>query len=318
MRGMSPGWRLTGLEGAVALTLAAGVPAAVAAGSSGWRIVSTTGSPSSRVGTGDIAVTGPSDAWTTWTCGPCPAGDKPHANLMQHWNGQRWSQVELPGQLRYPAVIAGLSVSSARNLWAFAEGGRAVVFNGSGWSVKQLPSWVERPVSGDDVAMGSAVFSPANVWAFSLQAASDPALAGHYTGGSWHKVSLPIVPTAVQGLTPDDIWLYGSGINNGPRTLAHWDGASWKTVSFPHAAGGATLIPFGLTARGGSAPEYGAIMGYSWPFGSYHLKYPARRPPGQCHQGSVAKAVSLRRRMEGHVAMVGRGLDGTRARRCQR
>lgn len=250
MRAMSRGWRLAGLAAAVALTVASGAPAAVAAGSSGWRIAAAIGSASSRVGTGDITVSGPSDAWTTWTCGPCPAGSKPHANLLQHWNGQRWSQVELPSQLRYPTVIDSLQASSARNLWAFASGDRAVVFNGSGWSVKKLPSWVERPISGDDVALGSAVFSAANVWAFSLQAASDPTLAGHYSGGSWHKVDLPIVPNQVQGLAPDDIWLSGFDKNNGPRTLAHWDGASWQTVSYPKAAGGATLIPEGLAALG--------------------------------------------------------------------
>lgn len=144
-------------------------------------------------------------------------------------------------------MIAGLQASAARNLWAFAGGGRAVVFNGSGWwSVKQLPSWVERPVSGDDVAIGSAVFSPANVWAFSLDAAGDPALAGHYSGGSWHKVDLAIVPAGVEDLAPDDIRLYGFAKNNGPRTLAHWNGASWQTLSFPHVGGGATFI---LSAR---------------------------------------------------------------------
>jgi len=253
MRTVSLTWRQTGLAGVMALAVAAAAPPAAASGSSGssgWRIVSTVGSTSSRVGTGDITVSGTSDAWTAWTCGPCATGSKPHANLMQHWNGQRWSQVDLPGELRYPAVISGMQASSAQNLWVFTDSARAEVFNGSRWTTKDLPSWVVRPVAGDESSIGTAVFSPANVWAFSLDAAREPTLAGHYSGGSWRKENLPITPAQVDGLAPDDIWLYGFGKNNGPRTLAHYDGSSWDTVSFPHPAAGATLIPAGLAALG--------------------------------------------------------------------
>lgn len=247
---MSGNWRarkLAGLAGLATFILAIvpAVPAgpiAAAANSPGWRIVATVGSASSQVGEGDLVVTGPTDAWTAWTCGPCPSGKESHANLMLHWNGRRWSPVQLPGALRYPVAIAGLQASSARNLWAFDNNGRVAVFDGSRWAVKKLPNWVERPVSGNAVSLGSAVFSPANAWAFSLEATSQPTLAGHFAGGRWHKVFLPIIPAFAAGLASDDIWLYGFGKNFGPRTLAHWNGTSWRTVALPRPAKGTTLV----------------------------------------------------------------------------
>jgi hypothetical protein len=233
--------RLTVVVSAVALTTSMGGLSAAAAGSPGWRIVATVGSASSQVGDGAITVSGSADAWTAWTCGPCPSG-QPHANLMLHWNGQRWSPVELPADLRYPVAIAGMQASSAQNLWAFANNGNAVIFNGSRWAVRKLPSWVERPVSGNAVYIASAVFSPANVWAFSIEASKQPTLAGHYYAGSWHKVFLPVIPDLAAGLAPDDIWVYGTAKNLSSRKLAHWNGATWRTISVPHAAGGALLV----------------------------------------------------------------------------
>ncbi len=243
-------WRLSGLAGVVVLTVVAGALPAAASGTSGWRIVSTTGSATSEVGEGDIVATGPADAWTTWTCDPCPSGGDSGQNLMLHWNGQHWSSVDLPTELSSPTTIEGMQASSARNLWVFDSNGRAEVFNGSGWSLMDLPAWVERPIEGGTADIASAVFSASDVWAFSIDAATDPTLAGHYQDGRWQKVSLPIIPSLAIGLAPDDIWLSGFAKGYGPRILAHWDGKSWKTVSFPHPAAGATLIPSGLVALG--------------------------------------------------------------------
>jgi hypothetical protein len=142
-----------------------------------------------------------------------------------------------------------MRASSARNLWVFDSNGRAEVFNGSGWSPMNLPAWVERPAEGDTADIASAVFSASNVWAFSVTAATDPTLAGHYQDGHWRKVFLPIIPSLAIGLAPDDIWLSGFAKGFGPRILAHWNGKSWKTVSFPHPAG-ATLVPSGVVALG--------------------------------------------------------------------
>jgi hypothetical protein len=243
--------RSTTLAGlAVTLTLGPGTLAASAATSSDWRIAATVGSASSQVGDADLAVSGPSDAWATFTCGPCPSGAQPHQNLMLHWNGQHWNSVTLPAELRYPTVIAGMQSSSARNTWVFTDDQRVTVFNGSRWSVKKLPAWVERPVSGTDASVASAVFSPTDVWAFSLEAASQPTLAAHDIKGTWHKVFLPIVPSQVDAVTPSDIWLSGFGKNFGPRELAHWNGKSWRTLSFPSVPKGATLVPSGLVATG--------------------------------------------------------------------
>jgi hypothetical protein len=252
MRTSRLAWRLiglSGLAGASALIISAGGLTAAASGSSGWRIVSTIGSDSSKIGNGDLVVTGPASAWASWTCGPCPSGSKPDQNLMQQWNGKSWNQVELPADASYPTAIEGMQASSASNLWLFTNKRQAVVFNGSRWSVKDLPDWVIRPIEGDAASVASAVFSASDVWAFSIDAAREPTLAGHFAGGSWHQVFLPIIPGTAVGLGPDDIWLYGFAKNFGSRMLAHWNGKSWSTLSFPQVAKGATLVTSSLARR---------------------------------------------------------------------
>ncbi len=243
-------WWLTVLTAATALTVTAGPLSAVASTPSGWRISATIGSAKSAVNEGDIVAAGADAAWVIWTCGPCPSGSAAHQNLLQAWNGKTWSQPALPSALSYPTAIAGLGASSAKNLWVFTGTGRAAVFNGSHWTVSKLPSWVARPVKGGGPSVGTAVFSPSNVWAFSLLARKQPTLAGHFTGGKWHKVTLPIVPLTADGLAPNDIWLFGSKENASERTLAHWNGSSWQTVAFPKAPSGDILTETDPVAAG--------------------------------------------------------------------
>ncbi len=251
------GWRLAAFTGTALLVVASAPAVALAApgsarpdGSAGWQISATVGSATSEVNNGDIVATGSSDAWTSWTCGPCPTGSDASQNLMFHWNGSQWSPVTLASQLSYPAVLAGMGASSARNLWVFDDSDQLAVYNGATWAVKSLPSWVVRPIDADSASVATAVFSASDGWAFSIDAEHDPTLAARYHGGSWHKVELPIIPNSADGLSPKDIWLSGYAKGYGPRTLAHWNGKTWKTLSFPHPPKGATLIESGLVALG--------------------------------------------------------------------
>lgn len=264
-------FRLTALFGGLALAAGVlGAPAAQASGrssTSGWQISTTIGSSSSEVGGGDLAVAGPDAAWTMWNCGPCPSGSAAHQNVLLAWNGKKWSPLGLPAELKAPHQITGMQASSASNLWVFTNSDQAAVFDGTHWARKVLPGWVERPIIGNEAAMASAVFSSSNVWAFSLDAHSEPTLAGHFDQGSWHKVQLPISPQAVFGLSASDIWIFGFAKGSGPRTLAHWDGNSWQTVALPKAPAGGTLIdadPVALGAKsvwlvGELFPKHGKV-----------------------------------------------------------
>ncbi|HTW20010.1 MAG TPA: hypothetical protein VME70_07360 [Mycobacteriales bacterium] len=223
-----------------------------------WTIRATIGTGTSAINDGDIAVSGPSDAWTTWTCGPCGSTTPAHANLMDHWNGKKWSAVTLPAALKYPADIVGMDASASDNLWVFTANGRVSVFNGHHWDTSKLPSWVERKIDGGAPGVATAVFSAKNVWAFSIDAESHPMLAGHFHNGHWHKVQLPMEPELADALSPTDIWLSGLVPGHSGRELARWNGKKWQVIAEPSGPSGTTLVTNGFAASGPSSVE---VMG---------------------------------------------------------
>jgi hypothetical protein len=276
MRAIRLAWRLTGLAGALATVVASGPANAAPASTPRWRIVTTIGSSSQQVNVGDITVTGSSDAWTTWSCSGCRQGKYPDANLMYHWNGRAWRSVTLPDELRYPTQIEGLQASSANNLWTFTDNGRAAVFNGRHWTVKELSPWIQRPTREGDPHVAAAVFSASNVWVFSTGAIDAPTLAAHYLGGTWHKVFLPVAPASAVGLAPDDIWIYGitKASLSGPTpvwAIAHWNGASWQSITIPLPHGQKPTDVFTFSPVATSARSVWLVQGISGTKPNYHL-----------------------------------------------
>src|SRR5215472_7083691 len=100
--------------------LASGRQASVAgavAAHPGWRIVATVGATSHNELPESLTATGPSDAFSAWTCANCSTSDR-NLDFVLHWNGLRWRSIGLPVPLTYPRFVTSISASSASNLWA--------------------------------------------------------------------------------------------------------------------------------------------------------------------------------------------------------
>jgi hypothetical protein len=205
----------------------------------GWRVVQTIGPAKSNL-SGLLTADSAKDAWSVWT-GPRPA-------LVERWTGSAWIRVPLPGRLDANVASAvAMGASSASDFWLFDTYRTiaALRWTGSTWRLQPVPSWVLRRDSTGTVNATSAVFSPRNVWVFSLGAGT---YAAHYNGHTWTKVKLPAAPLDVSAPAPDDIWALGPAIN----FVMHWNGKKWGTIGLPllPLPKGATVSYSNVTATG--------------------------------------------------------------------
>ena len=203
-----------------------------------WRVVATIGNAGHGELPGFFAATSPANAFSSWRCASCAPSTRAD-NVIRRWNGHGWRQaISLPLALNYPRSIIALGASSASNLWALTNTGKAGIWNGHAWAVRTLPAWVLRPSRVGDPFAQTAVFGTGNAWVFSIGALSQPTLAAHFARGSWHKVALPGAPVAIGAVAANDIWAVG--ITKQSLTAArpvwtamHWNGSAWRALSLP-------------------------------------------------------------------------------------
>jgi hypothetical protein len=231
---------LTGAVGLLAGSLLAAPASAVpgrerpasAAGTPGWRVVKTLG-PSQLEWSAALVATSPSDAWSEWI------GSTPKSNLsyIEHWNGKSWQPV------RFPSSVAGyigsffIGASSASDVWLFNNPGQVARWNGHKWYLQAIPGWVVHGNLSGDTALTPVIFSPRDVWVFSLGAddlTHPDHYAARYNGRTWSKAQLPGVPENADAVSPNDIWLLCStGWTAFDSLLIHWNGKKWSTVTLP-------------------------------------------------------------------------------------
>jgi hypothetical protein len=243
---MSGGFLLrAGAAAAVAsIALAAGAAgaSAIPASSSGWRIVATVGGSTHNEMPGHLVATGPANAFSTWRCASCSTSDR-SANFVLHWNGSHWGKIALPLALNYPRSIVTVGASGPSNFWAFASNYRVGIWNGSQWTIRTVPSWVMPVNRAGDPYGRASVFASGNVWVF-----SNSTVAAHFSGGTWHQVSMPGTSDWVSAVAPDDIWTVGftkqSVLTTHPVwTAMHWNGSAWHTLAPPKVS-----LPAGASA----------------------------------------------------------------------
>jgi hypothetical protein len=202
----------------------------------GWRIVATIGGPAKPESAGLLTAVSARDAFLSWRCAACARSTR-DLNFISHWNGASWRQsIAQPARLNYPSFLIAIGASSASNLWAFTTTARASQWNGRRWATKRLPSWVLRPTRVGEPFGQAAVFSPRDVWVFSISAISAPALAAHLVGATWRKVILPGAPVQVSAVGSNDIWVLGlTNLSTTPTwALMHWNGSRWSTTPLPN------------------------------------------------------------------------------------
>jgi hypothetical protein len=240
---------------ALAAALATGLTGAWAKAGPGWRITATVGTASQNELAGWFTATSGTDAFSSWNCTFCAPWTRDQ-NFVEHWNGRRWRKIALPPRLNYPAFAIAFSASSASNLWAITNTGKAGIWNSRSWTIRSLPSWVLRSSRTGDPYAEASVFSRNNVWIFSVGAMSRPTLAAHYYGGAWRKAYLPGAPVSISAVASGDIWALAITKKSLPTTkpvwaAMHWDGSAWRTLALPRAripAGDSAS--YGITATG--------------------------------------------------------------------
>jgi hypothetical protein len=194
-------------------------PPAKPAKTPGWRVVATIG-PDNQAVTGTVSAGSAKGAWSVWNGTAFTA--------VERLEGTHWSRVPLPATLTaYARTAVAFGGDSATDFWLFDSRSPdfALRFSGARWTLQAIPSWVlQRQAGGAGRSAVTAVFSPDNVWVFSLDAG---AYAAHYNGRGWAKVRLPAAPDEVSAVSPDDIWaLHGN-------VAWHWNGRTWASNKIP-------------------------------------------------------------------------------------
>jgi hypothetical protein len=264
MRRASLTRRVLAAGGAASLALAVASPSGAAArpAATGWSLSQTVG-PAEGEWANTLAADSASDAWSTWyACTSC-SGKQVTVSLLEHWTGSAWSQVTVPASLaKYAKDPLATGASSASNAWLFNQH-NVLRWNGTTWTLAAIPKWVARFNLSGDIGINTPVFSPSDVWVFSLgiDSTTDPqTFAARYNGTGWSKVNLPGIPSGTSALAPNDIWELGvttASVLKGKRDyiLMHWNGTSWSTVPLPKVTPpkGATESPgAGFVATGPS------------------------------------------------------------------
>lgn len=191
-------------EQPVVCPASAGLPAGC------WPPGTDCSKPRERIRNTAVWGSGPEDVWVVGYSMTTLQGS------LRHWKSSAWVPVAPPpttgGSTTVPPVW-GVWGSSASDVWAVADRGAILSWNGSAWS-SEGGSATTPPFS----AVGGA--GPRDVWA--VQA---PGTMLHRTDAGW-------VPTAtgtalqiqgVWGIGPGNVWAVSD-----QGTILHWDGALWS------------------------------------------------------------------------------------------
>jgi hypothetical protein len=164
---------------------------------------------------------------TTSDTGAWAVGD----GWIDHWDGTEWTRdwADEYSNLR------GIAATSETNAWAVGWGGTILRWDGTTWSVQDVPS----EVTDCYYLLGVAATSATNAWAVGYcPRQQDRTLIVHWDGTAWsvqdspNKGTFPSHLSAVAASSEDDAWAVGDfrdeGADVSQTLMLHWDGTSWK------------------------------------------------------------------------------------------
>ena len=130
-----------------------------------------------------------------WAVGNCDVG--PNQTLILHWNGAQWSVVPSPNPSKGGSVLTGITVVSARDIWAvgfFAD-------SAEGQNVRNHLPCIGMARNGalSRVLVLERIIFPSRMWQ----------------------------------LSANDVWVVRYEIDNNGPLIEHWDGAQWNVVKSP-------------------------------------------------------------------------------------
>ena len=173
-----------------------------------------------------VTVVSPRDVWAVGTSYTTPHGT---VNLIEHWNGTRWSVVASP-DAGIDDSLQSVSAVSATDVWAVGDyfedtGSGSLVltltvhFDGKRWSIVASPS----PTGDNSLAAVTAV-AAGDAWAVGGSSGSAAGLVEHWNGTRWQVAAEPYRPGnanylyAISARAAPGVWAAGSFAGN--KTLA--------------------------------------------------------------------------------------------------
>jgi hypothetical protein len=164
------------------------------------------------------------------------------APLIEHWNGQAWTQVPQPESR---GDLFGVAAVSGNDAWAVGytddqATGLIERWDGTAWSVVPSP----QPGATENWLSAVAAISSTDVWAAGRYSAPDGSiqpLYEHWNGTAWSQVKPPAgtktsggVIHGLTALASNDVWAVGytgaGGFNFAPLA-EHWYGGRWHLVN---------------------------------------------------------------------------------------
>jgi hypothetical protein len=200
----------------------------------------------------------PADCWSAGYAGSVTDDTFKITNEMQHWNGQKWSNVTVPqpggtGPGTYTG-LNGLSCTAVDNCWAVGVQGNlsgsstylneALHWNGKKWSHVKTPEPDGVASGADNELIGVNCVGAKDCWAVGSYQGGDEILNEilHWTGTKWTVTSAPDPGGtssmdqnelfSVRCVSAADCWTVGYAQPTGnPEAgeILHWTGTKWRT-----------------------------------------------------------------------------------------
>jgi hypothetical protein len=184
------------------------------------------------------------------------------SSVWLHYDGTTWTSGQLakPGPSGQVLVAATLALSKS-DVWAFGARERssgahayAAHFNGVKWTATSVP--------GTSPIVSSSAVRAGDVWAVEGVGAINPGSGRgalvHWSGGSWHSVSLPRALagralSSVVARSDSDVWVGGAVTNRKKGTteaVEHWNGRTWTVTALPAVTTSQKYTVTGLASDG--------------------------------------------------------------------
>ena len=198
-----------------------------------WKIVPNPGADPRFYDANLAAVTAVS-ANDVWAVGQKTTTEE--HNMIQHWNGTKWSIIPSPAFNTNVDFMLGVSAISATDIWAVgsftipnAEGSpyqnATMHWDGTRWSIVATP----QPSANLDILTSVEAISANDVWAVGLfQAASgyEAPLTVHWDGAIWSVVPSPAGSGSsellgVAAVSSTDVWSVGETSNARKTLIEH-------------------------------------------------------------------------------------------------
>jgi hypothetical protein len=217
-----------------------------------------------------VTATSPGHAWAVGLIGDGPgAGTGPtDKTLIEHWDGQAWTQVPSPTP-QTAGGLNGVAATSPANAWAVGwtgtgpdSGGtsRALIEHWDGQTWTRVPSPGNAP-GARTILNAVAATSPRNAWAVGSTHAGDTnrAFIVHWDGTAWQRVHAPTpIPgvslLGVAATSPPNAWAVGQTAFRGAcgptcaTVIEHWDGSAWTLVPSPNPPSVLVNVLLGVAA----------------------------------------------------------------------